>query len=267
MNDSRLITLQIVSIILATIAAAAIIILTSLIFDFDEASTSESGGEVLGLLILFILYFVVSTVVVYINYMITFIVLKKIENINVSLSEAMGSANSKLGTIMGYALIAATVGVILNILQNASRNSDKPAARIAGSIANALGGAAWSIATFLVIPVLVMNNVGPIDAIKQSLALFKKTWGEQIIGGFAYGLIIFIVALPAFIISFLIIISGVSAESSGTTGLGIFLLTITIIIAALVSSAISTIYKSILFKFATEGKIAEGFDESMIKNL
>ena len=60
---------------------------------------------------------------------------------------------------------------------------------IAGAIVAALGGMAWNIITFLVVPVLVVEGVGPIGAIKRSAGLLKKTWGEQVIGSAGIGLV------------------------------------------------------------------------------
>ena len=53
----------------------------------------------------------------------------------------------------------------------------------------AIIGFAWSVATFLVVPVLVVEKVGPLDAIKRSASLLRKTWGEQLVGNFGIGLV------------------------------------------------------------------------------
>ncbi|MEI8241604.1 MAG: DUF6159 family protein, partial [Actinomycetota bacterium] len=85
----------------------------------------------------------------------------------------------------------ATVGLVLQLLRERGG--------IAGVILAALGGMAWNIITFLVIPVLVVEGVGPVSAIKRSAGLLKKTWGEQIIGtagiGLVFGLLGFAVAV------------------------------------------------------------------------
>ena len=89
-------------------------------------------------------------------------------------------------SILGYAAIAATVGVLLQALKNRDNNF---LVRLIGSGL----GAAWTLATFLVVPVLVSRDIGPIDAFKESVGLLRRTWGENAIGnvgiGVAFGLI------------------------------------------------------------------------------
>ena len=53
-----------------------------------------------------------------------------------------------------------------------------------GRIVASLFGLAWNIVTYLVVPILVVEGIGPIEAVKRSGALLKKTWGEQIVGNF-----------------------------------------------------------------------------------
>jgi len=96
-------------------------------------------------------------------------------------------------------------------------------AGIAGVIVAALGGMAWNIITFLVIPVLVVEGVGPIKAIKRSAGLLKKTWGEQIIGnagiGLVFGLLGFAVAVVGIALGVLLMSAGIAAL--GIAGIGL----------------------------------------------
>ena len=70
-------------------------------------------------------------------------------------------AFSKIGPILGYAAIAATVGLILRALEERLG--------FIGKIMVGLIGAAWTVASFLVVPVLVVEDVGPVDAVKRSV--------------------------------------------------------------------------------------------------
>jgi hypothetical protein len=89
-------------------------------------------------------------------------------------------ANSHFSAILGYAAISATIGLVL--LWLSERGS-------LGRLAASLFGMAWNLATFLVVPILVSEDLGPADAIKKSTRLLKRTWGEQIVGNFSIGLI------------------------------------------------------------------------------
>jgi p-aminobenzoyl-glutamate transporter AbgT len=74
-------------------------------------------------------------------------------------------AFKRVHLIAAWALLAATVGIILRIIEERSEK--------VGQIVAAVLGSAWSIMTFLVVPVLVVEDKGPIDAFKTSASLLK----------------------------------------------------------------------------------------------
>ena len=96
--------------------------------------------------------------------------------------------------IPGYAAISATVGTIL------ARPSRSGAASSARSFP-ASWRFAWGVVTFLVIPVLVIEDVNPVDAVKRSGQLLRQTWGEQLVGNFGIGAITGLIVLGLFVIS------------------------------------------------------------------
>jgi Family of unknown function (DUF6159) len=42
-------------------------------------------------------------------------------------------------------------------------------------------GLGWGMSTYLVVPVLVMEEAGVMDSVRRSAALLRQTWGEQLI--------------------------------------------------------------------------------------
>ncbi len=90
-----------------------------------------------------------------------------------SVSDGFRIASERIGKIVAYAFISATVGMFFRWL------SEKG---FLGRIVAGLIGVTWNIATYLVVPVLVVEDVGPIEAIKRSAALLRQSWGEQIAG-------------------------------------------------------------------------------------
>ena len=100
-------------------------------------------------------------------------VLAGVNNGTVSLRKGLRDAAARWPALLGYALLNATVGMIL---RTASER-----VRLLGWIGLRLLGIAWSLASFLTIPVLIEQRVGPINAMKQSLQLFRRNWGENAI--------------------------------------------------------------------------------------
>src|SRR5207302_2509142 len=93
-----------------------------------------------------------------------------------------------------WALLAATVGIILRIVEG----------RLSwlGRLIVRLVGAAWSLAAYFVVPVLAFEDLGPVDALKRSAHLFRENWGENLTGGFSFGYICGLLALPGVILWF-----------------------------------------------------------------
>ena len=167
-----------------------------------------------------------------------------------TLRDGLRMATSRLPAIIGYALIAATVGMVLRWISER--------AGIVGVIIIGIIGFAWNIATFLVVPVLVTENVGPIEAIKRSGGLLRRTWGEQLIGvggiGIVFGLLFF-------------------ARDAGRRWpdvrpvhdhadpriVGLVALVLALGVIGLVGSAASGVYTASLYRYATKGEAGAGF--------
>ncbi len=153
------------------------------------------------------------------------------------------AAIQRIHLIAGWALVSATVGLLLKIIESYNKRF--------GRIVASVLGAAWTIVTFLVVPVLVVENKGSIDALKVSLALLKKTWGTQVIGNFSFGLIFALLFLPGFLAIFFSIF--LFATASGVLGLIVLGAAVTYILAlALVQSTLHSIFQAAVYMY-TQG--------------
>ena len=147
---------------------------------------------------------------------------------------------------------AASVGMILRILQGRGRRT--------GNILVGLLGMAWSVITFMVIPILVVERKGPIDAIRESAAMLRKTWGQQLVGNFSFGVIFFILALIGVVPLIIAILSPMLAlKIVMLSFVGIYLL-----ILVLVQSALAAIFQAALYLYAREGRAPAGFSETAL---
>ena len=85
-----------------------------------------------------------------------------------------------------------------------------------GEIAGRLVGTAWSLVTFLSVPVIAIEGTGPVDTLKRSASLFQARWGQQITGNIAIGGAVFLIGfLPA---AGLIVVGVVIWPSAGFAG-------------------------------------------------
>lgn len=223
-------------------------------------------GTILTIILTIAVALVGTFVTIYFNVAICAIILKKIDGQSVGFGYGFSYSNSRLGQIFGFAAISATIGLILSAISNASHSSRNIFVSILGSIFASLGAATWAISTFLVIPIIVIQNKGVGDALKESVSLIKSTFGEQVGGTTSFGLITFLISLPVISIAFLIIIFSALSGIAVLIVFGIILMVLSIILIAILNSTLSIIFRSILYKYVTTGKTSEGFSEEMLKN-
>lgn len=255
--DKELIVFPIVSMVGAILVTLTFVVPTILGGVFANVSSGEQGAKIIAGLIAFLFYVVLYTVIFYCNTALVGAALIRLRGGDPTLKDGFRIANEHLGSIMMYALISATVGMVLRWLRDRG---------ILGRIAAGLFGLAWNVATYLVVPILVTENVSPIDAVKRSAALLKKTWGEQIVGHFGIGAI-------SGIVMFLLILAGIPvlllAASTQSVAIIVSVAVIWVlgmVAVGLVSSALNGIYTAAVYQFATGGTSGEYFQESQIRN-
>jgi hypothetical protein len=222
------------------------------------AGHEEGELDIVMYAVLFAFYVVQYFVIIFFNSALVGAALIRLRGGDPTVADGFRIAMSKLPAILGYAVISATIGMILRALQER--------AGFIGRFVVGMIGLAWTVASFLVVPVLVNSDVGPIDAIKRSAELLKKTWGQNLIGNTGIGLV-FGVALFALIIAGGALIA--LAASSGLTSLSIAvgaIVAVAVLLLILVQAALQGVYAAALFRYASEGEAGAGFGQDMVAN-
>ena len=170
--------------------------------------------------------------------------------------DGLRASTAKLPQIFGWALVAATVGFVLNLLKN--KQGETP------SFILGLLGAGWSIAVYFTVPVLVSENVGPIAAVKRSVSVIKKTWGEALVSEIGLGLLSGLAVLGgiAFGVAGFVVFESAPVAALSIWGVGV----VYALLAALIFSTLGSILKSALYVYAVEGKIPQNFNDDLIKH-
>jgi hypothetical protein len=210
------------------------------------------SGEVSpgGMVLTFVFYVVSYSVAFYFNTALVGAAMVRLNGGDPTIRDGLRVATSRLPQIIAYAVIAATVGMILRAISER--------AGFVGRIIIGFIGMAWSLLTFLVVPVLAAENVGPIAAIKRSSSLLRSTWGEQLIGGGGIGAVVGLLLFAVIVIG----MAATVALASVSGYLVVVAIVLTVLIGgaiALVGSALGGIYTAALYQYATSGKVS-GFD-------
>ena len=202
--------------------------------------------------LLFLFYFCNYFVIIFFNSAVIACAVFRMRGGNPTLSTGISAALARLPQIVGWALVSATVGLILRIIEERSKKI--------GQIVSAILGAAWSVTTFLVIPILVVERKGPFRSFKESAVLLKKTWGEQLIGNFGFGVIFFLLGFGALVPFGLAVV----APTAILKGVLIVAAVGYLILMALIQSTLQTIFQAAVYLYAREGKAPEGFDQAAL---
>lgn len=206
--------------------------------------TAEGGLDPVAIVLGVLFYLVSYTIIFFFNTALVGAAMIRLDGGDPTLRDGLRIAMSRLPQIIGYAIIAATVGMILRAI--AERGG------IVGALVTGLAGFAWNVATFLVVPILVVEKVGPVDAIKRSSSLLRQTWGEQLVGNIGIGLVFGLLALAVGLIG----VGVIAVLWSIAPALGVVaIVTLVLAIAAimLVAAAVSGIYTASLYRYATKG--------------
>lgn len=237
------------------------------IVSFGEAMAQETsrggvsdpaaGVSFLSILLAFIFYIVMYFVIFYCNTALVGAAMIRLKGGDPTVGDGFRIANERLGKIAGYAVVSATVGTVLAWIRDQGW---------LGRLVAGILGFAWNVATYLSVPVLVVENVGPIDAVKRSIELLKKTWGEQLVAQFGIGAVfgwvsfavIVFIGFPLFFLAF-------STESISLVITAFVVVFILLALLGLLSGALTGIYQAALYRYATEGTAGDGFDPAVIE--
>jgi len=180
------------------------------------------------------------------------------------LGASIGFAFSRFLVILEWALVSATIGLILNAIEGAL--SKNRGGQLVASIIRAIIGFAWAILTFFVVPVFVYENLGFIASLKKSAETFRKTWGESFVANFSTGFIFAILTFLWVVLSIVLVVAVIPLSPVLLIPVAIIAV-LGFLLIVLTSAAITNIYQTLLYLYASEGVVAPGFTEEEMRGL
>jgi len=169
-----------------------------------------------------------------------------------TVGDGFREAAARLPQIAGWALLSATVGLVLRIIEDRSEKI--------GSIVAGLLGMAWTVVSFMVVPVVVAERKGPFAALKGSTELLRQTWGEQLVGNFSFGMMFGLLGLPGFGL----IAVGVFSGSTAGLVFCIALAVMYLVALSLIQSALQSIFQAAVYLYARNQTAPAGFESDLL---
>jgi hypothetical protein len=257
-SDKSLLMFPLASSICCLIVAASFLIpiIAAMMAAGDVAEQGHrmtAGGYVL----MFLFYLAQYFVIIFFNTALAGAALARLRGEDASFGDGMAIARSRIVSIFGYALIAATVGLVLRALQERLG--------LIGRLVAGFLGLAWTVATFLVVPVLASQDVGPTEAISRSVELLKRTWGENIIGNAGIGVVFGLLMFVAIVLSAVLVGGAFATQSAAAIVAAIVIVVVGLTMLGLIQASLQGIYAAALYRYAEDGEVGQGFDQAMLE--
>jgi len=202
----------------------------------------------------FVAYMLLSIVVVFWNCAIVANANIRLTGGNPSFGDGFNAAVKKLPIIILWGTIAGTVGLLLKALEGAARSSENSANQALAMVIHLVGGFAWWVMTFFMLPHLIIEGKGLGDALKSSKSTFFGTWGENITSGLGIGLVGFLLGIPLVVLTFAL------TAAIGPAGLLVGAILIGLLVAWV--NAAEQVAVVALYRFATDGKMPKLYRDS-----
>lgn len=243
MQDKELMVLPLISGVIMIVVVIAI----ALGFGVDTSRIERHGPDTY--LPLFLIYVVTYSIGIFFQAAVVAGATERMRGGDPTVGSALAAAARRIGAILAWAVVAATVGVIIRMIHD----------RIGflGKIVATLLGAAWSLATFFVVPVLVLEERSIPESFKRSVSVFRQTWGETVVGGTTLGA----AAVCAWLT--LIAITGLLSMVIGVAAVAVF--AIGALALMIFFSALQGVYVASLYRFATDNGSTPGLDQSLMR--
>jgi hypothetical protein len=244
MQDKELMFLPLMSGLIMVLASAVI----AFGFGVDTASIERHDSTLY--LPAFLIYVVTYAVGIFFQAAVVAGATERMSGGDPTVRSALAAARRRLGPILMWAVVAATVGVAIRTIHDR--------VGFLGKIIATLLGAVWSLATFFIVPVLVLEERSIRSSFNRSVEVFRQTWGETVVGGTTLGA----AGVCAWVT--LVAITGLLAMAIGVAAVAVF--AIGAVLLMVFFSGLQGVYIASLFRFATGGAVTPGIDPQLIRH-
>jgi hypothetical protein len=249
---------------LGLLVVAVLFALPLAVTDLPRAlDRGDAGAQAVAILVLFLFFFVQNVVVLSAQSAVVGVALIRLRGGDPTVSDGVAAAASRFPAIVGFAAISATVGVLLHVADMLTRQRGRSsgASVLAGLVASliiALVGAAWSVATFFVVPVVIVEGLGPVGALRRSIGIIRHTWGQSAAASLGMGLIFFLVYLVVILVGGGLTVAAAQVQPAAALALG-GVTVLAVCLVALVQSALRGVFVAALYSYATDGATSSAY--------
>jgi len=224
----------------------------------EHGNSVESGLTPAAMAYLAFMYFVSMFIATFFNVAFYHEIIAALKGDAVSILRGLKFACTRWKAVLMWTLFAGLVGLIIQQLEQ--RLS------FVGRIIARLIGMAWSIASVFVIPIIVQDeqNTNPIQMLKNSAGILKRTWGEALIGYIGMSLASGIVFLGSLVLLIGALVLSVALNHYWMIAIVGALWVLLVFVLSYLTSVAGQIYKGALYLYAADGMVCEPFSQELL---
>ncbi|MCB0973740.1 MAG: hypothetical protein KDB86_04170 [Actinobacteria bacterium] len=255
-QDKELMALPVVGGIVTMVAAFLLLAPFSLLADSASTSTRDGsdpsgGATILILLALIVVFFAVVLITQIFAGAVVHGAHTRMTGGDPSFSSSLKGALSATRQLIPWAIATGTVGVIVDQLRERG---------FLGQIVAGFINFAWKTATFIVLPILVIEKLGARDAYNRSRDLMGGLYGDSAMANFGLGLAGFVGSIVGILL--LVAGSGIGGAIGGILVVAgfVWLIGVTVVLQTLTG-----VMRAAFYLYAVERQVPEHFNEAQFR--
>jgi hypothetical protein len=223
-----------------------------------DSQRSEIGFTPLAVAYLVFLYFVAMFFATFFNVAFYNEILAALSGQPVSIARGLKFAGTRAKAILMWTLFAGLVGLLIKIIEQRLE--------LVGRLIARFLGLAWSIAAVFVIPIIVREeqSANPVNLLRRSADILKRTWGEALIGYVGLSFANALIAIASLVLLIGALFASIALNNYWIIALGGLLWLLAMFAWSYLTSVASQVYKGALYLYAAEGVIPEPYNREML---
>ncbi|MCP4475950.1 MAG: hypothetical protein GY821_15580 [Gammaproteobacteria bacterium] len=209
---------------------------------------------IVGIVIFIIGYFILSFVVLLLNSALIACAAARLQGQSLSISGGIAEALKHIKSLLLWCLISVTIGQLISFIESSHR--------VIGRVVAMIIGFAWVLCTYFVVPMLILDDLSPVAAVKKSAHIFGKKW-RGIVSATALLGLIFFVLLGLWMLALL----HLPTQKTLLLEVGLPLLILFFITMSVVGSALNAIVRSALYLKMVRNITPQNFDHSLLDKM
>ena len=250
-KDRELLWMPVLSFLASAVVIVAVLVLTFITLSTESTHDQTTMEFNPAMVVVYVLAaMVLGVIAVFFNGALVAGAHERLTGGDPTVRSAIGRAFARIGGLVPWAIITTTVGLVLQALRDR--------AGWLGRIVTHMLEMAWEVVTFLTVPAIVIDDLGAVAGLKKSASLLRHTWGENIAARVGFGLLGFVLIIPAAVVAGLFIASGWTVLMV----IGVIAGAAWVAVVMVVLTALNAIFQTALYLYATTGSAPSGFEQA-----